>query len=139
MLVEKVGPGLLCFCVWWLSSCASVDGVRDSKTAWGTDLSDTVQAGDVYFGRFQEKSADGMPVRFGYAWFKVSAVQGDTVMVALGKETTGNSDLAADLSRTAFEAESHATLIREQDERMIDFREVGNLMFFIAIGKDNSQ
>lgn len=103
------------------------------------NLGEQVRSGDIYFGRFQQMTPGGLPVRDGYAWFKVTDVKADTVMIVLGKETTGDHNVPAEeLSGTVFSDSIYKTTIREQKGYTIDFRTRNSEMMFVAGKKKTS-
>lgn len=106
--------------------------LRPKKQVVFDNLGETVKAGDIYYGRFSQSTPAGVPIRNGYAWFKVKEVQGDTVLINLGKQTTTEYGQDELLSSTEFADSTYKTTIREQKKSSIDFRTKNSEMMFDA-------
>lgn len=110
------------------------DGIKPKgKSVIADNLDGQVKVGDIYFGDFAESKPSGADKRRGRAWFKIEKIQGDSIGIRLGTQTTKDYLVKSEaLSNTSFEDTVYNTTIRGQKKYEIDFRTPKSVMSFWA-------
>ncbi len=84
-------------------------------------LSETMNGGDLYFGRFTEKDpSTGAPKGSGFRWFKIMDAGQESLLISKAREHSTTAKTSMEMNSSDFEQETIPMKIKGQESYQID-------------------